>query len=208
MVPVSLPVSCAPGKIPENALFLHQSSSFLIPSLLTAPLVAMQAFKRGNSFLAGGDVPAAMSSFQTAISLWGEQRSESYAVALAGIAHCYDSLDDNVAALSFTERALAVICALDQTKAATTHRTEWEISRGIRLSNLDRTTEGNAAFELALALAESAGNSHLVVDALTYLANGCQYTGEFEKGLSHLQRADSLLGPLAFRKHESNQIGG
>ena len=123
-------------------------------------------------------------------------RGVEYAAVLNHIAWCHAALTptDIAIALRFCDQAVAVCTTLDGSNLrvlgihATSHQ-----KRGILLANAGRTTEAVAAYELAIALAERAGDNILAASALCDLTQEMGETREYERGLRLIGRAETLV---------------
>ena len=105
------------------------------------------------------------------------------------------STPDHSALVLCAERSLAALTALTALGQISVHYLgiHMESIRGSSLAGLGKTTEAVAALEIALSLAERIEDTSHVFTILVSLSEECRGTGDFEKGLLLLERAESLL---------------
>ena len=148
----------------------------------------------------GGDYTSAVELYLAARALWDSTacpHGYAYARTSLLLAMCYNELADSASALPYVEHARALAAALverdDGTQLIAALRTDCEEARGVALSQLGRLDEAATAHELALALAEGAGDAVRIVDSLINIAYTCRGRHfNLKGGLLSLQRAELL----------------
>ena len=149
-----------------------------------------------------GSFRAAQRDYDVAASICeraGATNTVDYVVILKGIGDCYEELQDFPRALQYLQRALDCASKLnhDDVEVVKAHaHTELLIS--VLYMHLGRTTEAVAALQSSIVLNERVHYVGGVISALInltscFLPTG---TGEFEKGVAALARAEALCNTV------------
>ena len=119
-------------------------------------------------------------------------RGLPYIGALAALAKCYNDVDDPENSLPVVDTAIDALAELEYSEEVLLVWFNCEHLRGIALMRLARTTEAIASLELALSYAERGGSVMNVIRSLIDLVNALFSTGDFDKCMRFLQRAEAL----------------
>ena len=158
---------------------------------------ANQAFRDGVTANSERRYSDAFDAFTRAIAICdaGRHRGLEYARLYVSAAVCALALGDHVVTLHRAELAVTATSELDQSVQLVQRlRGRCELLVAKTLSVLGRTTEGIVFGVLAAERLERAKDEDYI-PSLVFLGKLCIRTGEFQKGLEFLARAESCIAP-------------